>query len=66
MALTIGMPTMRLVDASKFGLAGWQKYLVINKDQPVKEFRLDLSDDDLGDLIHDAVKVLANKAGRGR
>lgn len=59
-----GIPTMRLVDISRVSYGWWQNRITINQDQNVKEFRLDLSDDDLSRQIQDAMGELLGEVVR--
>lgn len=65
-AFTIGIPTFRLVDTSKFPFDSWEGHLRVNKDQPSMPFRLDVSDADLDKVISEAVVELAKRAGGKR
>jgi hypothetical protein len=64
MAWTMGMSTIRLIDTSSHSHEQWKAHLRINTDQPLKDFRIDLSDEDLGAQIHDAIKELVRAPGR--
>jgi hypothetical protein len=63
-ALAKGKPTFQLVDVSKFNLAKWKMHYPVNADQALRPFRLDLSDDDLYEVIREAVKELAQTRGK--
>jgi hypothetical protein len=64
MAWTLRLHTIRLIDTSSYSHDQWKARLRINTDQPLKDFRIDLSDQDLGAQIHDAIKELVRVPDR--
>jgi hypothetical protein len=57
------IPALRLVDTSRFSYERWRSRLVVNADHPLRNFRLDVSDAALGEVIREAIRELAKKAG---
>ena len=56
-----GMPTIRLVDVVRVPYERWRSRITINTDQQAREFRSDVSDDELTKQIRGAVEELAGE-----
>ncbi len=60
-ALGKGIPTIRLVDVVRLSYDWWTSKITINKDQRVKQFRSDVSNDEVIKQIREAVEELAQE-----
>jgi hypothetical protein len=65
-AAGLGLPTMRLVDVVQRPYSWWQGKIATNIDQRPKDFRSDVSDEQLADQLRQAVEELTREVARNQ